>query len=520
MNVIRTGRPWWRSIAVVAAILASNGMTKVVAEEPAPKKLNVLFIVSDDLSTTGLHTYGQQAVQTPNIDRLASHGVRFDRAYCNYPVCNASRTSFLSGRFPESTKVLNNMTEPRVDLGKDYKFLPEYFKANGYFTAGIGKIAHGRFPESVSWDIQTDPQNRGGAASDSNDAEVNAKGKPRKNAGKNVEGKNGGGKRGGGKKKQAAQADEETPFPWQATDNDDAEEPDGKTARHVAKLIEEHKDQPFFIAAGFHKPHLPHTAPKKYFDLYPADKIAIPSEPADHIKQIPDIAQNGKYHPEFTDQQVKETISHYFAATTFMDAQVGLLLDTLDRLDLWKSTIVIFIGDHGWHLGEHGGYWAKLSLFEESARTPLIVAAPGLKANVASSRLVEFVDIYPTLTELAGLSTPANLEGISFSPLLRDPAQPWKKAIFTVVSRQGSLGHAVRTEKNTYIEWPDGSTQLYDYSKDPKEYVNLNKDPSQAETIAELKKLLSSGWLSAKPEKVGPQASTAKSTAEVARDTK
>lgn len=478
------------------------------ADEKTTKKLNVLFIVSDDLNTTVLHTYGQQAVQTPNIDRLASHGVRFDRAYCNYPVCNASRTSFLSGRFPESTKVLSNLTESRVELGKDYKLLPEYFKEHGYFTAGIGKIAHGRFPDSVTWDVQTDPQQNPNATAKSDEEDqTNAKGRPRKNS-KNLNVDQKGGKKQRAKKRQPVEANEGTPFPWEATDNEDAEEPDGKTARIVAQLIEEHKDGPFFIAAGFHKPHLPHTAPKKYFDLYPPEKIAVPNEPKDHLSQIPEIAKNGKFHPEFTEKQVQDTISHYFAATTFMDAQVGILLDTLDRLDLWKNTVVIFIGDHGWHLGEHGGYWAKVSLFEESAKAPLIVAAPGFKANASTARLVEFVDIYPSLTELAGLPTPSNLEGVSFVPLLKDPATPWKKAIFTVVSRQNSLGHAVRTEKNTYIEWPDGSSQLYDYAKDPKEYVNLNKDPGHAQTVADLKKLLSEGWNSAKPSKMGPQASS------------
>lgn len=472
------------------AILPFVSPAAARAADAAPKKLNVLFIVSDDLNTTVLGTYGQKAVKTPNIDRLASHGVRFDRAYCNYPVCNASRTSFLSGRFPEATKVLNNVTDPRIELGKDYQLLPEYFKAHGYFTAGIGKIAHGRYPGSVSWDVYTDPQRGGGG--DDEDA-GGKKGKARRNA------------KGNAAKRKAAAPDADTPFAWQATDNDDADEPDGQTARRVAALIEEHKDQPFFIAAGFHKPHIPHTAPKKYFDLYPPDKIALPNEPADHIKQIPDAAQNGKYHPEFTDKQVRDTISHYFAATTFMDTQVGILLDTLDRLDLWKSTIVIFLGDHGWHLGEHGGYWAKVSLFEESARAPLIIAAPGLKANVASPRMAEFVDVYPTLTDLAGLPKQDSLQGVSLAPVLQDPERPWKKAIFTVVSRQGSLGRAVRTEQFTYIEWPDGSTQLYDYSKDPKEYVNLSQDPTHAKTLAEMKQLLKQGWLSAQPD-AGKQA--------------
>ena len=342
------------------------GLAVLVSMIPAParsadglQKLNVLFIVSDDLTTTALGAYGQQLCQTPNIDRLATLGVRFDRAYCNYPVCNPSRTSFLSGRYPESTTVLNNATDPRINLGKSYQFLPEYFKAHGYFTAGIGKVAHGGFADAVSWDVFADPQ-RPGEGQDDDNASGKAK---RRNAGA---GKNGNNAGGGGKKRQAAADKDSSQFAWEATANEDAQEPDGQTARRIAALIEEHKGGPFFIAAGFHKPHVPHTAPKKYFDLYPPEKIPLLDEPAGHDKQIPPIAQNNKYAPETTAAQARATLSHYFAATTFMDTQVGLLLATLDRLDLWKSTIVIFIGDHGWHFGEHGGYWAKGSLFEES----------------------------------------------------------------------------------------------------------------------------------------------------------
>ena len=223
----------------------------------------------------------------------------------------------------------------------------------------------------------------------------------------------GGGKKAAAKKNAATAANGTTSFPWEATANDDAEEPDGKTARRIAALIEEHKDGPFFIAAGFHKPHVPHTDTKKYFDLYPPNEIALPTEPADHDKQIPAIAQNNKYDHDFTEAQARATISHYFAATTFMDTQVGIVLDALERLDLWKSTIVIFIGDHGWHFGEHHGYWAKGSLFDSPARTAdrCRTECEGEQRRLG---LVEFVDIYPTITELAGVPTPNNLQGVSF----------------------------------------------------------------------------------------------------------
>lgn len=461
----------------------------------ADKKLNVLFIVSDDLNCS-LGCYGDKVTQSPNIDRLAARGVRFDRAYCNYPVCNASRTSFLSGRRPDTTKVFGNGTNPRIALGADFKFLPEYFHEHGYFTAGIGKISHGTFASSVKWDVQTDPQH--GEEGDDEAPAAKAKGK----AGKAKVDAAAKAKRQAAKAAQAA-ADAESggvPFGWQSTNNEDAQEPDGITARRVVKLLEEHKDGPFFIAAGFHRPHVPHTAPKKYFDLYPADKMPLPQEPAGHAKYIPNISRPAKYYPDLKPEQERAIIQHYHAATTFMDTQVGLLLDTLDRLKLWDNTVVVFLGDHGWHLGEHDGFWAKVSLMQESARAPLIVYAPGKKSNAVSPRLAEFVDVFPTLTELCGLPLPTGLEGVSLAPLLDDPNRPWKKAAFTVVTRPGGLGRAVRTETHTFLVWPDGSEQLYDYTRDAKEYDNLALDTRLKSTADELRLLLKAGWQAALPK--------------------
>jgi len=464
----------------------------------ADKKLNVLFIVSDDLNCS-LGCYGDKVTQSPNIDRLASRGVRFDRAYCNYPVCNASRTSFLSGRRPETTKVLGNGTEPRIALGKDFKFLPEYFHDHGYFTASIGKISHPTFAGSVKWDVQNDAQRgQGEEDAEASAAKTKAKaadGKAKLDAAAKAK------RRAAKTAKAEAQAalGGDVPFGWQATSNDDAEEPDGITARRVVKLLEQHKDGPFFIAAGFHKPHVPHTAPKKYFDLYDAAKMPLPKEPEGHAKYIPEIAQNGKYYPELKPEQERAIIQHYHAATTFMDAQVGLLLDALDRLKLWDNTVVVFLGDHGWHLGEHDGFWAKMSLMEESARAPLIIYAPGKKSNADSPRLAEFVDVFPTLTDLCGLPLANGLEGISLAPLLDDPNRPWKKAVFTVVSRRGGLGRAVRTETHELLVWPDGSEQLYDHTRDPHEYENLALDTRVKETADSLRKLLKDGWQAAGP---------------------
>jgi uncharacterized sulfatase len=454
------------------------------------KKLNVLFIVSDDLNCS-LGCYGDKITQSPNIDRLAARGMRFDRAYCNYPVCNASRVSFLSGRRPDTTKVFGNGTNPRIALGNDFKFMPEYFHDHGYFTASIGKISHPTFARSLKWDVQSDAQ-RGQEEGDEERPAAKAKGKADTKAKLDADAKL---KRRAAKAAKAeaeAGAGGDVPFGWQATGNEDAAEPDGITAHRVVELLEQHKDGPFFIAAGFHKPHVPHTAPKKYFDLYPADKMPLPQEPEGHEKYIPKIANPAKYYPDLKPEQERAIIQHYHAATTFMDAQVGLLLDALDRLKLWDNTVIVFLGDHGWHLGEHGGYWAKVSLMEESARAPLIIYAPEKKSNTVSPRLAEFVDVYPTLTELCGLPLPAGVEGTSLAPLLSDPSRDWKKAAFSVVTRPGGLGRAVRTETHTFILWPDGSEQLYDHTRDPKEYDNLALDTRVKDIANELRQMLKS----------------------------
>ncbi len=434
----------------------------------AARKRNVLLIAVDDLNNR-LGCYGDPLVKSPNIDRLAARGVRFDRAYCNYPLCNPSRTSLLSGRRPETTRILDNMTPPRTHLGS-VEFLPEYYRRHGYFTARVGKIAHGRFEDAVSWDVSEFA--RGRAPEDAPPA-ANQR------------------QEGGGLK-----------LSWVMTNNEDADEPDGRTARRIARLLEEKRDQPFFLGAGFHKPHLPWVAPKKYFDMYPPEKIELPRTPANDLEDIPRLALTHTSGDEtMTAAERRMAIAAYHAATTFMDAQVGVLLDTLDRLKLWDNTVVLLFGDHGWHLNDHHGLWRKSTVFEESARAPLIVAAPGRKADAVSSRLVEFVDIFPTLVELCGLPLPEGLEGLSMSPLLDNPGQPWKKAAFTVVRRgRDVLGRSARTDRYRYTEWgSEAVAELYDHETDPHEWTNLAKDPRHAETLTRMRKVLTDGWRSALP---------------------
>ena len=462
-------QPHARLLLLVVALLF------IAAELPAAensKKPNVLLIISDDLNCR-LGCYGAAEAKTPNIDRLAARGVRFDRAYCNYPVCNVSRTSFLSGRYPEVTGVFNNSTSPRSLLGDDFQFLPEYFRAQGFFTAGAGKIAHGSYARLLKWDYFSEPS-RGIAAEDEEGGKKKQRGKK-------------------GKAAPEAQASVGDPFDWQATTNEDADEPDGQTARRLLKYFSAKPGQSFFIAAGFHKPHVPHTAPQKYFDLHDPGKMPTPPEPAGHVNDIPKVAfgPGPKYLPDLTLEQRRAIIQHYYAATSFMDAQVGVLLDEMDRLKLWDSTVVVFMSDHGWHLGEHGGLYAKMSVFDESARAPLIVVAPGAKAGAGSAALVEYVDLFPTLIELCGVPVPAGLQGASFVPVLKNPALPGKESIYTVVNRRpGNLGRGFYTREFRYLEWPDGSQQLYNAVTDPHEYVNLAKDPRCAETLAGMKQAL------------------------------
>ena len=452
---------------------------------PAAERLNVLLIVSDDLNKN-VGCYGHPVVKSPNLDRLAGRGVRFERAYCNYPVCNPSRASFLSGRRPDSTGVVDNVTPTRAVL-KDAVMLPEHFRNHGYRTVKVGKIFHtgDAFEDPRSWDVDIRE-------------DATAKNPP---------------------KAQILRTCGERGIVLKAKDEDTW---DGFVARKAVELMEQavSEPRPFFVAAGFRRPHAPYIAPEKYFALYDAAQLKPRLGPPGHTTNIPPLAltyKNGD--PAFPTDKAGETIAAYYASISFMDAQVGVLLAALDRLRLWERTAVVFVSDHGYHLGEHGGLWHKMTLFEEGTGTPLIVVAPGKKSGVASPRLVELVDIYPTLADLCGLPSPAKLEGTSFVPLLEDPLRSWKKAVLTVVARRRSsrpdaavgtvmatgaldpkwLGRTVRTESWRYTEWPDGTVELYNDRDDPFEYVNLASASDSAPIAADLKRLLRGGWKAALP---------------------
>lgn len=431
---------------------------------------NVLLIIADDLRPE-LGCYGVAAAKTPNVDRLAARGVRFERAYCQYPVCNPSRTSFLTGLRPDVTGVLGNQQHFRKTI-PDAVTLPQLFKQNGYVTIGLGKIYHrGLTMEDLRPEMDD-------SASWTESRYFNATPLGLKGKGRNLT---------GGKLAWCR---------WLAADGGDEDQPDGMIARDAVRALEKHKDKPFFLSVGFHKPHDPFIAPRAYFDKFPLDKLVLHRDPAERSKDIPHALGGGAFEEAFgafTDQERREYMRAYYAGASFMDAQLGKVLDALDRLKLAERTIVVFLGDHGFHLGERG-WWNKSTIFELSARAPLIVAAPnrGTNAGKASPRVVEFLDLYPTLTDLAGLKPPANLQGVSLRPLLDDPGAAWDRPAYTQVRRGKVDGRSVRTARWRYTEWDDAKAgaELYDHDADPGEYHNLAADPAHAATVARMKAIV------------------------------
>ena len=430
---------------------------------PAFAHTNVLLIVVDDLRPE-LGCYGSTLAKSPNIDKLAQRGVRFDRAYCQYPVCNPSRVSFLTGLRPDTTKILGNDLHFRKVL-PEITTLPQLFRANGYFTASLGKIFHrGLTMEDLRPEMD-----------DTNSWSV-ARYFQATPIGKRGEGRN--------------LTDGKLPWcRWLSAEGTDEDQPDGQIANVAIDLLEKNRDKPFFLAVGFHKPHDPFIAPKKYFDLYPLDRLVLPTTPTNASPALPPALGGWTNHfQRFSEQDRREYLRAYLACVSFMDAQVGRVLDTLDRLGLQKNTLILFLGDHGFHLGERD-WWNKSTLYELSARVPLIVAAPGAQANgLSSKRLVELVDLYPTVTEYCGLKPPHTLHGRSFLPLLQNPDAAWKEAALTQVQRGKFAGYSLRTERWRYTEWGNGGQgiELYDHSTDPHEWFNVATNATHAADIKNL----------------------------------
>ncbi|HTF21737.1 MAG TPA: sulfatase [Chryseolinea sp.] len=438
-----------------------------VSGQQKSQPLNILFIAVDDLNND-LGCYGNKVVKSPNIDRLAARGVRFDRAYTQFPLCSPSRSSLLTGRRPDVTGIYELQTHFRKNL-PDVITLPQLFKNNGYHSARVGKIFHYGVPgqigtngldDSISWTQRVNP-----IGHDKVDEASITNVTPDRGLG--------------------------SALSWRIENTPDEEQTDGKVATEAIKILEERKGEPLFLAVGFYRPHTPYVAPARYFDLYPASKIQLAEEKLNDLDDVPEAALFTKPpHWGVSEANRKEAQRAYYASISFMDAQVGRVLDALDRLKLADKTIIVLWSDHGYNLGQHG-QWMKQSLFENSARVPFIVSAPGARKNVASGRTVELLDIYPTLAELASLKQ-EGAEGKSLAALLKDPKARWDKPAYTQVRRNTIMGRSVRTERWRYTEWDDGNAgvELYDHEKDPKEFTNLATDPSFHEQVKELSALL------------------------------
>lgn len=456
----------------------------------AADRLNVLFIAVDDLRPE-FGAYGKAYIHAPNLDRLARRGVTFRRAYCQQAVCSPSRSSLLTGTRPDTTKVWDLQTHFRKAL-PDVVTLPQHFKQHGYFVQGMGKLFHGGFDDPPSWSVPwSSPKvGHGVYALPENQAIVKAKIEASKKA------------------PTPAKANVRNYGPpFEAADVPDSTFHDGALADMAVRALGEcaRKGQPFWLGVGFIRPHLPFVAPKKYWDLYDPATIQLATNPFPP-RDAPEYAvlpggELRTYHSVPTgpipDDLARQLKHGYYAAISYMDAQLGRVLDELERLGLANKTVVVLWGDHGWKLGEHGG-WCKHSNVENDTNAPLLISVPGLPtAGQSSAALAEFVDIYPTLAAACGLPLPAHLAGTSLMPVLKDTNQTVKAAAFSQYPRtfggKQLMGYSMRTDRYRFTRWvhrDDHSqveaVELYDHQTDPQENVNLAQAPQHAELVKQL----------------------------------
>jgi len=453
-------------------LILSTGSFAGAAERP-----NVLFLIADDLNNL-LGCYGDPLAKSPNIDRLAARGVRFDRAYCAFPLCGPSRNSFLTGLYPNSTGIQANQQIFRQTI-PSHQSLPQAFRNSGYFAARIGKLYHYDVPRSIGTNGHDDPG--------SWELELNPAGVDRLEEEPRIfslaPGQFGG------------------TLSWYASPKEDRQHTDSLNAEDAEWVLERcarRKDRPFFLAVGFFRPHTPYVSPKAYYDLHPESAMPVVQGVKEDQADIPapGLGSAKKEQDAMDDALRRQCRQAYNASISFMDAQVGRVLDALDRLGLSENTIVVFTSDHGYHMGEHG-LWQKMSLFEESARVPLLIAAPGatVKGGVAKSP-VSLVDLYPTLAELCEVQSPANLQGQSLEPMLKDPDAPGRGWAISQVTRGGAnnrfFGYSLRTPRWRYTEWDEGrkGRELYDHDADSHELTNLADKSDQASTIESLSRQL------------------------------
>ncbi len=492
---------WAMASALAAAVHAGIPAPAAGAGGPAEKaadsgRFNVLFIVVDDLRPE-LGCYGNKLVKSPNLDRLASSSMIFTRAYCQQALCAPSRASVLTGYRPESSGIDNNRVKVR-DVMPDVLTLPQHFKNHGYHTISIGKVYHG-FQDKPAWSERIEiPVNYYAGE------EILAYQKRRR--------------------AEARAKGITDPFqlyrysvgpPVESEDVPDSAYADGRIAAAAVEQLKEHRQDRFFLAVGFIKPHLPFAAPKRYWDLYERSRIPMPDTtvpagaPAIALRFGRGAVWNylGVPHVKVLDEAWTRKLIHgYYASVSYVDAQIGRVLRALDDLGLADRTVVVLWGDHGFKLGEYG-QWGKQGLFEYDLRAPLLLRVPGRTSGRESRALVELVDVYPTLAELCGLGVPKHCEGTSMVPLLADPSRPWKKAAFSQCRRgENTMGYSVRTQRWRYNEWVDRRTQeriateLYDQSHGPFVRANLAADPRHRKTAEELSRMLKAGWRAAEPD--------------------
>ncbi len=491
------------------SLLAACGPTLHAADSP-PARPNILFIAVDDLRPE-LGCYGKDHIKSPNIDRIAKAGMVFNRAYCQQAVCSPTRSSLMTGTRPDTTKVWDLETHFRKAL-PDVVTLGQHFKQHGYFVQGMGKIYHGGFDDAPTWSVPWQNPKAPAYALPENIA-LNQRQPAGEPDGDRP------------RKKPAKPSGVNSRGPaFEAADVPDDTFTDGKVADLAVATLRDlgRKPGPFFLAVGFIKPHLPFVSPKKYWDLYDPAKITLaPNKfrPAD----APDYAilpggELRNYHgiPQgsIPDPLARQLKHGYYAAISYTDAQVGKLLDELDRLGLRENTLIVLWGDHGWKLGEHDA-WCKHSNVENDVNAPLLLSVPGMKtAGTRTDALVEFVDIYPTLAELAGLPLPAHLEGTSFKPVLGNPRRPWKTAAFSQYPRGAGkagggalMGYTMRTDRYRFTQWVKrddhskvDAVELYDHQNDPQENHNIAGKPENAALVKELAAKLTAGWQAARPE--------------------
>ena len=438
-------------------------------------KPNVLFLISDDLNTA-LSGFGHAQCKTPELDKLAERGMRFENMHCQYPVCGASRASLMSGLYPYTNGTLGNAGTLRGNM-PDVVTMSQLFRKNGYRVGRVSKIYHMGIPPEILAGTATRDDPR------SWDEVVNVKA-PEQNAP--------GEKTNWSPKNKSSQS-----FTGVVAEGDDLAHADGMAASHAIDFLKRHKDKPFFLACGFVRPHVPLVAPAKYFDRYDRDAMIAPVVPENDLEDVPEIIRNYKRNSTsygVTPELHKGLLEAYYASISYMDAQVGRVLGALQELGLAENTIVVFTSDHGYLLGEHHKF-QKQHLFEESTRVPFIVSVPWMNKQhgKATNHITELLDLYPTLADLSGLKAPKSLQGASMVPLLKNPsADEWTKGLAFTISRNG--GESIRTHNWRFTHWGFGSggMELYDLRKDPGEFNNLAKNPKYNKALKKLKAQLES----------------------------